>query len=146
MAISLITAASQGGVPAFSAYLGSAQTLAAGTLTKLQINTKEYDTANSYDNVTNYRFTPTVAGYYMVIGGLYMGAVEREAILYKNGSLYRYLQAVNSSGSGGTSGATLIYLNGSTDYIELYGYSAAGGAVSTGASTTYFQAVMVRAA
>jgi predicted aconitase with swiveling domain len=59
-----------GNMPAFSAYLSSSQTVTSGTWTKVAANTKEFDTASCYDNSTNYRFTPNVAGYYQVNGGI----------------------------------------------------------------------------
>ena len=43
--------------PAFLARLTSHQTISDDTMTKIQFNTEVYDTANAYDNSTNYRFT-----------------------------------------------------------------------------------------
>ena len=54
--------------PAFSAYQSTGQTLSSSTWTKIQLQTEEFDTASCYDNATNYRFTPNVAGYYQVNG------------------------------------------------------------------------------
>ena len=54
------------GGPAFSVQMGSTQSISSGTYTKLQFNTKNYDTNNNFDATTNYRFTPTVAGYYQI--------------------------------------------------------------------------------
>ena len=44
--------------------------------------------------------------------------------------------------------SVILYLNGSTDYVELYGYQATGGTVSTspGADVTVFSGVLMRAA
>ena len=76
--------------PAFSAYQSSGQALSSNTQTKLQFQAKEFDTANCFDNVTNYRFTPTVAGYYQVSGGLAVAssATQIQLQVYKNGSAY----------------------------------------------------------
>ena len=52
--------------PAFQAYRSSTQTISGSTWTKVQFNTEIYDTDSDYDNSTNYRFTPTVAGKYYV--------------------------------------------------------------------------------
>jgi len=58
------TAMVSGNMPAFSAYANTNQTTSASYVaTKVQINTKEFDTNNNFDATTNYRFTPTVAGY-----------------------------------------------------------------------------------
>ena len=57
-----------GGVntPAFLATLSADQSISNSTLTKVQFNTEVFDTNSNYDNATNYRFTPTVAGYYQL--------------------------------------------------------------------------------
>ena len=49
--------------PAFYAYLVLANSLLIH-VTKVQFDTESFDTDNAYDNSTNYRFTPTVAGKY----------------------------------------------------------------------------------
>jgi microcystin-dependent protein len=73
--------------PAFSAYLNTSQSITTSTFTKVQINTEEFDTNSNYDNATNYRFTPTVAGYYQV-NGRFSSEVNSTllvATIYKNG-------------------------------------------------------------
>ena len=67
MAVTRAFKRSQGG-PAFKAYQSSAQTLANTTFTKISFDTEVFDTASCYDNSTNYRFTPNVAGYYYIKG------------------------------------------------------------------------------
>jgi hypothetical protein len=143
-----------GNMPTFSAYQSSAQSISNGTTTKIQFQTEEWDTTSAFDNATNYRFTPLVAGYYQVNGN----AVVPQAInntglsvaIYKNGSASRWGSsgASNTSLFGRANVSALVYLNGSTDYIELYVIQAFGGTYSLAASSseTYFQAVLVRAA
>ena len=59
-----------GNQPAFSVYLSSNQTgVTNSTSTKIQFNTKVFDTNSNFDSSTNYRFTPTVAGYYQLNAG-----------------------------------------------------------------------------
>ena len=54
--------------PAFSAYRGTtSQSFSGSAWTKIQFNIENYDTANAYDNATNHRFTPQVAGYYIFV-------------------------------------------------------------------------------
>jgi len=43
--------------PAFSVYKASSQGIANATTTKLQFDTKNFDTDNAFDTSTNYRFT-----------------------------------------------------------------------------------------
>jgi hypothetical protein len=52
--------------PAFHAYLGSNQTVANNTVTRINFNTELFDSDGCYDNSTNYRFTPGVAGKYFL--------------------------------------------------------------------------------
>ena len=135
--------------PAFSAYQSSSQTLTSNTYTKIQFQTEEFDTNNNFDSTTNYRFTPTVAGYYQVTGGLTPGAVVCGVFvqIYKNGSTYKQIFTMQSTATcNGGFGSALVYLNGSSDYVELYGYLTTGQVVTASASTTYFQAAFVRSA
>lgn len=143
-----------GGVaPAFSAYQSSAQTALAGsTFTKVQFQTKDYDTNSNFDSTTNYRFTPTVAGYYQfnagaacanALGGLIVS-------LYKNGGEYRR-GVISASVSGINSDSivsTQLYMNGTTDYVEVYAYQNSGTTASLSASSalTWFNGCLVRGA
>lgn len=135
--------------PAFSAYRSSAQTISNATFTKVQFNAEDFDTAGCYDNSTNYRFTPTVAGYYQFnwmiqttasVGTLFL------TLLYKNGSPEKRGEAI-TGGSYSSGGSALLYMNGTTDYAEVYIYQASGSSkdLDTGAST-FFQASMTRGA
>ena len=141
-----------GNGPAFSAYLSSNQSISNATWTKVQCNTEEFDTASAYDNSTNYRFTPNVAGYYQVNASGTFAATASSCIasIYKNGSEIKRGNRVLGSASIGPAAvvSALIYLNGSTDYIEYYVYQDSGGPINLVGSQAqvYFQASMVRAA
>jgi hypothetical protein len=123
-----------GNMPAFSAYLSAAQNISASTLTKVAFNAENFDTANCFDSTTNYRFTPTVAGYYQInaMVNCVSGSANNLGYtkLYKNGSDYLTGgNAVFYFTSGGTSQMELttsvvVYMNGSTDYLEIYGYNS----------------------
>jgi hypothetical protein len=129
--------------PAFSAYRSGTQAYTSYTYTKIQLNIESFDTANAYDNTTNYRFTPQVAGYYLCTGQIQTSAgTYVETDIYKNGVSNGYTQI---SGAWGIPTTQLIYLNGSTDYIELYGFITVSGNI-TSSTSTYFQAAMVRSA
>ena len=140
--------------PAFSAYANANQTITSNTFTKIQINTEEFDTNSNFDSTTNYRFTPTVAGYYQVNGSVnnYSSTSPTRllAVIYKNGTAYkRFFDGAVSTGTffANSEGSALVYLNGSSDYIELYGLIVATTAiVNTDSSYVYFQAAMVRSA
>ena len=140
-----------GNGPAFSAYLGSNQSITSSVFTKIQCNTEQFDTNSNYDNATNYRFTPTVAGYYQ-INGKFASTVSTTLLvitIYKNGS--EFIRGADNRVSQGASSTVqvnaLVYCNGTTDYLELYGYIAGTSPAFQGASTdTYFQGFLARGA
>ena len=81
-----------GNMPAFSAYQSSSQSISNSTFTKIQLQTKEFDTNSNFDNTTNYRYTPTIAGYYQINVGFYTATgsspgYATAAAIYKNSSL-----------------------------------------------------------
>jgi hypothetical protein len=119
--------------PAFSAYRNSNQSISSGVITKVQLNTELFDTNNNFDSTTNYRFTPTVAGYYQINAQVRLRGTSSDnkiLYIYKNGSNYaamdnyaisiEYFQIAFSQ---------VIYFNGTTDYIEMY-------ALTNGTNTT----------
>jgi hypothetical protein len=145
------------GGPAFLAYPSASQTLSNSTATLVNFNTEIFDTNSNFDTST-YRFTPTVAGYYQVnslvsVSNTSTLGTLAFASIYKNGS--EYLRAtqfgLTAYNTVGTSVSSVIYLNGTTDYINIYIYIAAtGGTTSTNAGgspiLTSFSASLVRAA
>ena len=149
----IITTASTfaGTGPAFSAYLSGSQSISTGTPTKVALNTETFDTANCFDNTTNYRFTPNVAGYYQVNAMIAANGSSITAIvtdIRKNGSTYR-VNVLQASVSPTTclSLSDLIYMNGSTDYLELYGQVNATSPNFGGTSVyTFMSAYLARSA
>lgn len=136
-----------GGTPAFSYYQSSATSLSNGTATKITFTTSEFDTTSGM--YASSRFTPTVAGYYQVIGMVSVGAVNPYSMIYKNGSEFKRGTQLGGAISGvGCLVTALIYLNGSSDYVEIYTIQNSGTTQTTNAvqSLTYFQASMVRGA
>ena len=119
-------------VPAFEASLSAQQNISDATYTKVQCDTELFDTNSAYDNSSNYRFTPQVAGKYFIYGrcgfddGGNSAIVYTNVAIYKNGSLVhrnyqdRKTGFPSEDGSGAVCGA--VSLNGSSDYVELYAY------------------------
>jgi hypothetical protein len=93
-----------------------------------------------------------VAGYYQINSGVLVtvGAVgSLVAAIYKNGSLATLGNLTTNDGSNAYTGiSTLLSLNGSTDYVELYAWHNAGASKNTiaGSTYTYFQAFLARSA
>lgn len=135
--------------PAFSGYKTVNQSFSQNTWTKVTFPSEEFDTASCFDT-SNSRFTPNIAGYYQlnVVCPMIGSATDIYSQLYKNGSGMN--PAHYSQMSLTTSGifmtfSSLIYLNGSTDYLELYAYSN-GASPSIGYSGANFQGFFVRGA
>jgi len=144
------TAMVSGNMPAFSAYpSANSSAISSGTFVKVTLDSEEFDTNN---NFASSRFTPTVAGYYQINGAVsttaYAGnyllsAIYKNGSLYKNGSNY----ALNAAAGPTTIVSSLVYFNGSTDYVELY-VIAQGTPQIYGANTyaTFLNGSLVRAA
>lgn len=135
--------------PAFSAYLSANQTITPSTFTKVAINTEEFDTNNNFDTALS-RFTPTVAGHYQVNCAINFSAsasaTRAMAAIHKNGTEFKRGSDIFTAGLVVT-GAALIYMNGSTDYLEMVAYvSGATAVLAAGNSVTYFQAFLARSA
>ena len=142
-----------GNGPAFSVYSSASQSLSNNTDVKVQWNNEEFDTNNNFDSTTNYRFTPTVAGYYSFFAECNYStnnSGSRFLTLKKNGSSIKgfTLTGVNSTNYSVATVSALVYLNGSTDYVEVFASQNSGSTLSTGgsASEVYFFGYMVRSA
>jgi hypothetical protein len=142
--------------PAFSAFANASQnSIGNATWTKVAINAEIFDTNNNFDSTTNYRFTPTVAGYYQINGMVRLtatGVTEFLCAIYKNGTDY-----TSGMQLGSVAATTIqlpvsevIYFNGSTDYVELYVSIAASGTKNINYAANYvtsrFSGAMVRSA
>src|SRR5210317_1543 len=131
-AVSLGGSATVGGsnTPFFQAGIGSTQSIANSTATKIAFNSEDFDTDNCYDSSTNYRFTPTEAGKYYVYIDLGINSAQDSKLaltyvyIYKNGSV---VETTHNRYSGGNQHyatvhiSSIVELNGTTDYIEAYG-------------------------
>ena len=131
-----------GNGPAFSAY-ASAQSSAITTAvdTKVLFDTETFDT-NS--NFASSRFTPTVAGYYQINATVRFNGTFTSAglILFKNGANAGYLESGTANFVTGTS---LQYMNGSTDYLELYVFATGSSrAIPNDQKYTTFSGTWIR--
>ena len=108
----------QVGAPAFSSYLSTNQTISNGTYTKIAFNTKEFDTNSNFDATTNYRFTPTVAGYYQINGSISINTATQILIsIYKNGGEWKRGENTQAGTQG--VGSAIVYCNGSVAFLTI---------------------------
>jgi len=121
--------------PAFDAHSASDQTLSDLTYTQVTLGTEILDTDG---NFASSRFTPTTAGKYFIYGLITVGAsvssrlTYTQVALYKNGSIYK--KANNNPNDSYPEAelclpvTSIVDMNGTTDYVELYAYLEASSA------------------
>jgi hypothetical protein len=130
--------------PAFEAYLSSSSSqISDDTDTKVAFNTEIYDTDSTYDNSSNYRFTPAVAGKYYIYGkvsfddtNIAANTDEHMVKIYKNGSQESVYYQFATGNDNYLVFAEVLDLDGD-DYIEIYAKinNSNGGRVIRGASS-----------
>jgi hypothetical protein len=158
------TVTGAGGVntPAFQARNSADQDIGyTGNFVKITCNTEVFDTDSKYDNSSNYRFTPTVAGKYFCYANAIFEATSSSndgnnlvrvyLAIYKNGSAAAYSQ-INRGGQAyafkqrSMQVITTLDLD-ADDYIELYAMADSGVAGSTrvaaDATGTFFGAYKI---
>ena len=142
-----------GNGPAFSAFRNSSQTISSNTLTRINFDSELFDTASCFDTSTS-RFTPNVAGYYQTQTAIQFatgvaGSYRLYGWIYKNGSNDSFYEA-NPVGSlfCNLIMSNLIYMNGTTDYLEVYVTQSSAGSINTasGSPYIYFSGSLVKAA
>jgi hypothetical protein len=150
-----------GNGPAFSAFASGNQSIPSAVQTVLVFATEEFDTAGCFNNtgstvggIPAYAFLPNVAGYYQVNWNVIMDQVsstnELLARLLKNGVNYYWSsnQTPANNHYNAINGSVLVYLNGTTDYIQASAVQNTAGSVTTRteAGSYGFSACLVRAA
>ncbi len=127
----------------FNVYRAAAYTTVSNALTKMPVDTKDYDTSTNFDVVTNFRFTVPFTGFYR-FSGRYSTATTRALItLYKNGAEVRRGQdtSVASGNIGAQVNADISLVAG--DYIELWYLTAAAVTLDVGLPQAYFSGHLI---
>lgn len=144
--------------PVAQAYQSSAQTLSSATFALIEYQTELNDPNGCFNNTASpvtlngltapaYSFTPNRAGWYQISAGLTMGSLASAVTIaiYKNGSIAKILSLTEPSTTlYGSYGSGLIYLNGTGDYVQIYGRVSVGQALQADSTATYIDAVQVR--
>jgi hypothetical protein len=147
-----------GNGPAFRVVTLTNQTVPHNTTTVINLDGASIDTSSCV-NTANKRVIPNVAGYYQV---------DAQLLIFENtGRTYYYAMYLRKNGSqvataifshAATSGAeqtistsSLIYCNGTTDYLDLalylYDYTSATSVVVTSSSSgTFLSGFLARSA
>lgn len=124
--------------PVFFGYQNTVQSLGTSD-TAVSIDQTVFDTYSGHSNTTNNsRYVGPVPGYYLVSGCVAFSANTtgaRQAKVKKNGANIQGGSAqVGASGSGlttVTSPVVYVYLNGTTDYVEIYAWQSSGSALNS---------------
>lgn len=140
----------QRGTPLLIASGNAGVSVASSTFTLIPYQVEEADTASCYNNtnatvggIPPYAFRPNLAGYYQVNANINSSVSATGSIfitLFKNGSSYQYgVWVPNSSQAPIPTLSSIVYLNGSTDYIQIYGNQSSGTTLNLGATSTLYK-------
>jgi len=109
--------------------LTSGQSIPANTNTKVNFDNVQFNYGGTYDNVTNFRWTPNYPGQYKLYSTLRFELMSNNNVVIKNqiyingvlrneGVTSSESPAMNLTESAPTS--QTISMNGSTDYVEIF--------------------------
>jgi hypothetical protein len=153
-----------GNQPAFSVYPNANQAgLTSSSSVRIAFNTKDFDTNSRFNNtaatvggIPAYSFLPNVAGYYQINLCVYItpdaAATDLcQPQIFKNGSSLAQGNFNNYTSTLGfvTTASCLVYLNGSTDFLQfnVFGRTTAGTwTIAASAQNTYANGFLARTA
>ena len=128
--------------PAFSVYRSGTQAIANNTATKVQYNTENFDTDNTFDNSTNYRFTPAFSGKSFLVASIRLYGTDDfnnyTLEIHKNGTAI--LRQQNSHWHYESAQVSGIVTHDNDDYFEVFVTQQSGSSldVMSGSEITYF--------
>jgi len=133
--------------PFIDVYWASGMVVTCGTATKLLFETKRSDLNNWYDNTT-YRFRPTQPGTYLAISNALTngsGSSSASTKIYKNGTPWNqvFQNAYTGTSIVSPTNTSLVYMNGTTDYLEVFGTINGTTCQWTGSTQMSFQVIRV---
>jgi hypothetical protein len=139
------------GVPVFKVHkVNATQSVTVNTWSKITWDTASYEENCSFD-FTNNRIILPVAGYYLITTGIamYAAGVNQLALqIYKNGSLVTTICNRYLAEGGNATGSDIVYFNGTSDYLEIYGYigGSSAGVFYPSIYNSYFSGAFLGAA
>lgn len=130
-------------------YLSANQSVNSDAITIVNFNTEVFDNLSEFNNVTNYRFTATVTGKYLVCAMVSIGALAAakrlDVMIYKNGAGYRFSYYQNAIAGEALSGviSEIIALS-ANDYIDLRAQHTHGSARNVLGTIAYSYMSIIR--
>ena len=140
----------------FKAYTSANQSIPHNTFTKVICGVTLYNEGNFWDTATS-KFTPNTSGYYQINASARLSSNTNQylqILVQKNGNTYTSQMLVivgNGSGEIQVSIGDAVYLNGTTDYLELYVYqydytSGIARTLFSGSNSTFISGHLIRTA
>ncbi len=111
------------------ASLGNAQGIESVSYDKIILDTEQYDPNGIFDDAINYRCVPTKEGYYLVVANVTYATSPADgkyflAMIVRNGTWVAVKQSdtTHANATPISTGllSTVVYMNGTTDRLELY--------------------------
>lgn len=128
--------------PAFRAHTNAQQTIGTNTFTKITFGAETFDTDNCF---ASSRFTPNKAGYYFFHWTLDLSGITiRQMFFYLNGSDCGNVFLNAGQAHADMTNSNFVYMNGTTDYMEIYAYCNGPTVVENGTVDSYFEGFWVR--
>ncbi len=121
------------------------QTFNGVALTKITAMSKVVTNPYSWWDTTNKKFVPNRAGYYQILTGCQLNlssiAVAMQGVVYLNGVVDTYGAEFYQTSGGLPTVATVVNMNGSTDYVESYIYVSPTTTSLAGIGRIFFKAI-----
>ena len=140
----------------FWIYNSSDTSLTDATYVKIALNTAQYNIGGGTHDTSNYRYTPSIAGYYAYSGQVCLtpdGSDLGNFIVNvrKNGTTISFVDAYRGkTGRHSASTSGITYMNGTSDYFDLWCYretSLSQNAFASGSNgATFLSGHLVRKA
>ena len=145
--------------PAFKAFLSASQTgLTSSADTKVNFDAIEYDVGGYYDNTTNYRYTPLVAGYYHIVFSASCGGaidiedfilnIVKNDIFVTQGRLHMTGLTNDDFFASSIHTPAIIHMNATTDYLHcsarVHSEEATSPEIREGKDRSYFSGLLLQ--
>jgi hypothetical protein len=127
-------------------YRSTDQSYSGTTDTKIQFDTKVFDSYSQYDNITNYRYIVRTGfdGYYVIHTQLKIAGRSSAgyiiAKIFKNGSqVTEHIRPYAGDSQNFKFDALSVLYLVAGDYIEVYVYDTQAGTIKGGSGMSYFE-------
>ena len=134
----------------FRAKMNGGYNTSNNTLGEIVFQAEDFDLGGAY-NHTNGRFTPNITGYYFIDASLQFSNATSNyhfsSRIYKNGAEWAFNTMWNdgSNGDNNCRIASIVYVNGSSDYISIMAWQNSGGNITVNPGNgSYFNAFFLR--